>query len=243
MLPAEAVDNLSALASLTCLTLWESEGVTPETLRSIATLRYLEYLDLSYNDLAGAEWGPIGALTALTALHLHGCHHVTDATVRCLSTLTNLQWFDISHGVMKRNFYQDHLTEEGIWMIGALTNLRDLNLADLTNLTDHAVLGLSSLTRLTHICLVGAHQLLHPVQQNSGLLAMKNLRSLDLSRSLHIDLMDRSEFQALFASLTNLKQLRYGADNFAYTLASDEPEESSEIHHWRIIGDLSYSFD
>lgn len=36
--------------------------------------------------------------------------------------------------------------------------------------------------------------------------------------------MDRSEFQALFAGLTNLKQLRYGADNFAYTLASDQPE-------------------
>ena len=222
-LPPEAVDNLGTLTSLTRLTLWESEGVTPETIRSIATLRHLEYLDLSYNNLAGAEWGPVGQLTALTALHLHGCQQVTDATVRCLSTLTNLQWFDISHGVMKRKFYQDHLTEEGIWTIGVLTNLQDLNLTDLTNLTDHAVLGLSSLTRLTQICLVGADKLLHPVQ-NSGLIAMKNLRSLDLSRSLHIDLMDRSEFQALFASLTNLKQLRYGADNFAYTLASDEPE-------------------
>ena len=221
-LPTEAVDKLGALTSLTRLTLWESEDVTPESVRSIATLRHLEYLDLSYNNLAGAEWGPVGQLTALTALHLHGCQQVTDATVRCLSTLTNLQWFDISHGVMKRAFYQDHLTEEGIWMVGALTNLRNLNLTDLTNLTDHAVLGLSSLTRLTQICLVGANKLLHPVQ-NSGLLAMTNLRSLDLSRSLHIDLMDRSEFGALFASLTNLKQLRYGADDFAYTLASDEP--------------------
>ena len=54
---------------------------------------------------------------------------------------------------------------------------------------------------------------------------MKSLLSLDLSRSLHIDMMDRSEFQTVFASLTNLKQLRYGADDFAYTLASDEPEE------------------
>lgn len=222
-LNTEAVDHLSALTSLTRLTLWESEGVTPETLKSIARLKHLQYLDLSYHDLMGAEWAPIGAMTALTALHLHGCRQVTDETVRCLSALTNLEWFDISHGVMKRNFYKDHLTEEGIWMVGTLTSLRDLNLTDLTQLTDHAVLGLSNLTRLTQICLVGAHRFLHPAQ-NSGLLAMKNLLSLDLSRSLHIDKMQRSEFQAVFASLTNLKQLQYGADDFAYTLASDEPE-------------------
>lgn len=222
-LDAEAVSHLSALTQLTRLTLWESAGVTPETLKSIATLKHLEYLDLSYNKLAGAEWNPIGALTALTALHLHGCPQVTDETVRGLSTLTNLQWFDISHGVLKRSFYQDHLTEEGIWMVGRLTSLRDLNLTDLTNLTDHAVLGLASLTRLTQICLVGAHNLWHP-GQNAGLLAMKNLLSLDLSRSLRIDDMAKSELQPLFTALTNLKQLRYGADDFAYTLASDEPE-------------------
>lgn len=222
-LNTEAVAHLSALTQLTRLTLWESGGLTPETLKSIATLKHLEYLDLSYNKLAGAEWDPIGALTALTALHLHGCRQVNDETVRGLSMLTNLQWFDISHGVMKRDFYQDHLTEEGIWMVGALTSLRDLNLTDLTYLTDRAVLGLSSLTRLTQICLVGAHNFLHPAQ-NSGLLAVKNLLSLDLSRSLRIDEMQKSELQPLFSTLTNLKQLRYGADDFAYTLASDEPE-------------------
>lgn len=90
-------------------------------------------------------------------------------------------------------------------------------------MTDDALPGLSSLTRLTQLCLVGADKLLHLVQK-SGLLAMKNLQSLGLSRSLHIDLKDKSEFQAFFASLTNLKQLRYGADNFAYTVASDEPD-------------------
>lgn len=222
-LNAEAVSHMSALTQLTRLTLWESAGVTPETLRSIATLKHLEYLDLSYNKLAGAEWNPVGALTALTALHLHGCRRVTDETVQGLSTLTNLQWFDISHGVMKRDFYRDKLTEEGIWMVGALTSLRDLNLTDLTNLTDRAVLGLSSLTRLTQICLVGAHAFLHP-GQNSGLLAMKNLLSLDLSRSSCIDDMKKSELQPIFSTLTNLKQLRYGSDDFAYTLASDEPE-------------------
>ena len=222
-LNAEAVSHMSALTQLTRLTLWESAGVTPETLRSIATLKHLEYLDLSYNKLAGAEWNPIGALTALTALHLHGCRQVTDETVQGLSTLTNLQWFDISHGVMKRNFYKDKLTEEGIWMVGALTGLRDLNLTDLTNLTDRAVLGLSSLTHLTQSCLVGAHAFLHPAQ-NSGLLAMKNLLSLDLSRSSCIDDMKKCELQPIFSTLTNLKQLRYGSDDFAYTLASDEPE-------------------
>lgn len=222
-LDAGAVAHLSALTQLTRLTLWECDGVTPDTLKSIATLKHLEYLDLSYNLLAGAEWNPIGALTALTALHLHGCRLMTDETVRGLSTLTNLQWMDISHGVMKRDFFRDHLTEEGIWMVGALTNLRNLNLTDLTNLTDRAVLGLTSLTRLTQICCVGAHNFLHPAQ-NAGLLAMQNLLSLDLSRSACIDDMRKSELQPLFTKLTTLKQLRYGADDFAYTLASDEPE-------------------
>ena len=148
-LNAEAVDHLSALTSLTRLTLWESEGLNAETIRSIATLRHLEYLDLSYHNLADSEWSPIRALTALTALHLHGCPEMTDATVRCLSTLTNLQWLDISHGVRKRDFYVDHLTEEGIRMVGALTSLHDLNLTDLTCLTDHAVLGLSGLSGLS----------------------------------------------------------------------------------------------
>ena len=75
------------------------------------------------------------------------------------------------------------------------------------------------------LCLVyyiGADKLFHPVQ-NCGLSAMKKLPSLDLSRSLHIDMMGKPEFQALSASLTNLKQLRYGVDNFAYTLASNQP--------------------
>ena len=35
-------------------------------------------------------------------------------------------------------------------MVGALTGLRDLNLTDLTNLTDRAVLSLSSHSRLAH---------------------------------------------------------------------------------------------
>lgn len=222
-LDTESVDHLSALQHLTRLTLWESVGLTPETIKSIATLRDLEYLDLSYNSLKGAEWNPIGALTALTALHLHGCRQVTDETVQGLSTLTNLQWFDISHGVMKRDFYVDHLTEEGIWMVGALTSLRDLNLTDLSSITDRAVLGLSGLTQLTQICLVGAHKFANPAE-NSGLLAMKNLLSLDLSRSALIDAMHATTLQPLFASLTNLKQLQFGADDFAYTLASDEPE-------------------
>ena len=81
------------------------------------------------------------------------------------------------------------------------------------------------LTRLPQLCLVyyiGADKLFHPVQ-NCGLSAMKKLPSLDLSRSLHIDMMGKPEFQALSASLTNLKQLRYGVDNFAYTLASNQP--------------------
>ena len=222
-LDEESVAHLSALQHLTRLTLWECVGVTSDSVNSIAKLDQLEYLDLSYNTLAGAEWHPLGALTALTALHLHGCQQVTDATVQGLLTLTNLQWFDISHGFMKRGFYKDQITAKGIGMIGEMTSLRDLNLTDLTRLTDCAVLGLSKLTQLTQICLVGAHNFRHPTE-NAGLLAMTSLLSLDLSRSLPIDDMEKPDFQPLFAALTNLKQLRYGADDFAYKLASDEPE-------------------
>lgn len=222
-LDSQAVAHVSGLTRLTRLTLWECGGLTVQTLPCIATLKHLVHLDLSYQKLAGAEWNPVGELTRLTALHLHGCRQVTDETVRGLSTLTNLRTFDISHGVMKRSFYKDCLSVEGIRLVGLITSLRDLNLTDLTNINDKAVEGLHTLANLTQICLVGAHSLLHPAQ-NTGLLALTNLLSLDLSRSAHIDIMQRTDFQPLFAKLKKLRQLRYGADNFAYTLASEEPE-------------------
>lgn len=224
----QTVAHMAGLTRLTRLTLWECGGLTDMTLPCIATLEHLVHLDLSYQKLSGSEWDPVGRLTALTALHLHGCRQVTDETVRSLSTLTNLRTFDISHGVLKRNFYQDHLSVEGIRLIGLITSLRDLNLTDLTSINDQAVEGLHTLTNLTQICLVGAHHLLHPAQ-NTGLLALTNLLSLDLSRSSHIDKMQKSDFQPLFSKLSKLRQLRYGADNFAYTLASEEPE-SVEIY-------------
>ena len=222
-LDSQAVAQVSRLTQLTRLTLWECGGLTTATLPCIASLNHIVHLDLSYQKLVGEAWVPVGTLTALTALHLHGCQQVTDETVRGLSTLTNLQTFDISHGVMKRGFYEDRISVQGIMLVGLLTSLRDLNLTDLTSMNDEAVEGLHTLTNLTQICLVGAHQFLHPAQ-NTGLLALTNLLSLDLSRSAQIDKMSRPDFQPLFAKLQKLRQLRYGADDFAYTLASEEPE-------------------
>lgn len=219
----QTVAHMGHMTQLTRLTLWECGGLTAQTLPHIAMLKGLAHLDLSYQKLAGSEWDPVSKLTGLTALHLHGCRQVRDETVRGLSTLTNLEVFDISHGVLKRNFYRDRLSVDGIKLVGLITSLRDLNLTDLTNINDEAVEGLQTLTNLTQICLVGAHNLVHPAQ-NTGLLALTNLLSLDLSRSEHVDKMQKSDFKPLIAKLTKLRQLRYGSDNFAYTLASEEPE-------------------
>lgn len=144
------VQVLSSLMSLTSLTLNFGDHVTDAGVRSLSVLTSLELLDLGGCKFVGNDLTPLRPLTSLKTLNLWCCLGVHDRCLHSLSSLTSLTSLSFGSCTL--------LTDEGVRFLSrSLTWLQNLNLGSLPNLTDAALLSLSSMTSLRSLDLVRNH--------------------------------------------------------------------------------------
>ncbi|MDB6080778.1 MAG: dynein regulatory complex subunit 6-like [Chlamydiia bacterium] len=190
----DAVAHLTALPSLTSLTLSRCSRITDLALQCLQACTQLKILTISSCDQVENSWlQQITPMHALTALDLSDCWSVTDHGIEHV-LLPRLKSLKLS-GCWR-------LTDGAIFALSSKrTILQNLELADCGEITDAGIGRLSAIKTLEHLNISGI-----PLTDNS-MKAITNLRVIGLKtiKVAHNKELQRKDFTELYALRQALK--------------------------------------
>lgn len=171
--------NLSRLDSLQALLI--SDVIQPlqiQHMTQLSSLRQLRRLTISRGVMVEATAAAIAGLSDLHTLELVNCSHITSECLLCFSFLTGMTKLDLRQSGF---LDESQLSDRGAQYLSSLVNLEYLNLAGHRSLTSSGVAFVSSLTKLSSLCLAGVGLW---TEGAAFLGSLDSLQFLNVSRSL-----------------------------------------------------------
>lgn len=121
--------ELSAMSSITELTLGGCDSISDESASRLADMQSLEFLDLSLcNQLTDRSIAELGRLKRLRVLNLRWCYLVTDFSLISLGKSTSLQEIYLSGC--------EEITDHGVAGLTDCYSLKRLELPEFSNISD-----------------------------------------------------------------------------------------------------------
>jgi internalin A len=197
-----------------------------QVLAGVATMPWLELLELSSDGLTDADLAALAPLRKLKLLRFSGLHNrLTRASFAALAGLTELRQFDL-----RLDFFspQAGATEPDYAVLAGLTNLETLSLKiNTSHSTDAGLARLKTLTKLRSLALDGGYDKLSGPRTTEFFDAVAGMPELE---ELTLNFLAPSDGYAKLAGLKKLRRLAF----YGKGLIGGEPLRNFSPHIGKI---------